>query len=345
MASLDSANRIRSCLLLGAVGDALGAPVEFTGARIIERTYGIEAPDKLAFAGPPPARFTDDTQMTLFMAEGLRRALDHGVARDRDAFREEMARSLVHWLATQNKQVFAELEDRDSKLLEVEGLRVPRAPGNTCLTSCRHIYDGGALPDIDHRINNSKGCGAVMRSAPFGLVAESAQEAFAWARDAGVLTHCHPSGYLSAAYFAAVIFGLAREQSLEQAMAVADELLAREPEAEETQEAVAGARRVTSSGELSFEDLVSLGEGWVGEEALAMSLAVAMTANVESEEGIRQALWLSVRHSGDSDSTGAMVGNLIGAMCPPEAMPAGWLEQLEMREVVAACLVTAGEGV
>jgi ADP-ribosylglycohydrolase len=345
---------LQNTLLLGAVGDALGAPVEFMGARIIERTYGLEPPADLAFASPPPAKFTDDTQMTLFMAEGLRRALDCGVARDRKAFRQEMARSLVHWLGTQNRQVFEELDDRDSRLLEVEGLRVPRAPGNTCLTSCRHIYDSGPrrdhLPDIDRRINDSKGCGAVMRSAPFGLVAESAEEAFGWARDAGVLTHCHSSGYLSAAYFAAVIFGLARGQGFDEAMAVADELLTGEEQAEETQEAVAGARRAASGGELnvdelvgcdeliSFDAMVGLGQGWVGEEALAIALAVAMGADVASEEGIRQALWLSVRHSGDSDSTGAMVGNLIGAMCAPEAMPERWLAQIEMRQVVAHCL-------
>lgn len=177
-----------------------------------------------------------------------------------------------------------------------------------------------------------------MRSAPYGLVAETASEAFGWARDSGVLTHCHPSGYLSAAYFAAVIYGLSHDQEFDHAMAVADELLAAEAEAEETQQAVAGARRVTASGALSFEELVSLGEGWVGEEALAMALAVAMTADVDSQEGIRKALWLSVRHSGDSDSTGAMAGNLIGAMCSPEAMPTHWLSQLEMHDVVAGVL-------
>lgn len=69
--SLADKTTAQNTLLLGAIGDALGAPVEFKGARIIERTYGVEPPEELAFAGPAPARFTDDTQMTLFMAEGL----------------------------------------------------------------------------------------------------------------------------------------------------------------------------------------------------------------------------------------------------------------------------------
>lgn len=320
------------CLLLGAIGDALGAPIEFNKAEYIERTYGVEPPEDLAFEGPAPARFTDDTQMTLFMAEGLHRALDAGVAGKREAFRQIMADSLVDWLATQDRRVLEELEDSRSELLKFEDLHKRRAPGNTCLTSCYHMHRGGHLPDVDARINDSKGCGAIMRSAPFGLWAESAEQAFGWALDSGVLTHCHPSGYLSGAYFAAMIFELARGQDFDQAMARADALLAREPEAQETQAAVEAARRVTRFGTLSFDDMVTLGEGWVGEESLAVALAVARTADISTQDGIREALWLAVRHSGDSDSTGAIAGNLIGAMCADEAMPARWLEQLEMRE-------------
>lgn len=321
------------CLLLGAIGDALGAPIEFYQADRIERIYGLKPPEDLAYANPGPARFTDDAQMTLFMAEGLRRALDAGVAAEREAFRQIMADSLVDWLATQDPRVLEELEASRSELLKYDDLHRRRAPGNTCLTSCYHIHRGGHLPDVNARINDSKGCGAIMRSAPFGLWAETVEQAFGWALDSGVLTHCHPSGYLSAAYFAAMIFELARGQDFEQAMATADALLAQEPEAEETQAAVESARRATRFGTLSFEDMVTLGEGWVGEESLAVALAVAKTADIGSEDGIREALWLAVRHSGDSDSTGAIAGNLIGVMCADEAMPARWLEQLELREV------------
>lgn len=327
--------RIESTLLLGAIGDALGAPVEFHKAQTIEATFGIEPPQDLAYADDPPARFTDDTQMTLFMAEGLKRALRRGVARDRDGFRREAARSLVHWLATQDRSVLTEIDDaEDSALLDVKDLHVQRAPGNTCMSSCRYIHRGGALPDLDNRINDSKGCGAVMRSAPYGLWADTADEAFRWARDAGVLTHCHPSGYLSAAYFAALIFELAQGTEFDAAMEVADQLLAREEDAEETQQAVAAAKGVTDDGSLSFEEMITLGEGWVGEEALAIALAVARAADLSSADGVRQALWLAARHDGDTDSTAAMAGNLIGAICEPEAMPKRWVEQIKMRQVI-----------
>jgi ADP-ribosyl-[dinitrogen reductase] hydrolase len=329
-----NASRIESTLLLGAVGDALGAPVEFHKAQTIEATFGIEAPEDLAYADEPPARFTDDTQMTLFMAEGLKRAIKRGVARDRDRFRHEASRSLVHWLATQDRTVLAAIDDgSDSDLLDVEELHVQRAPGNTCLSSCWHIHGGGALPDVDNRINDSKGCGAVMRSAPYGLWANSANEAFWWARDAGVLTHCHPSGYLSAAYFAAMIFELAHGADFDVAMEVADQILAEENGAEETRRAVAAAREVTGDGELTFQQMTTLGEGWVGEEALAVALAVARTTDPSNPNSIRQSLWMAARHDGDTDSTAAMAGNLIGAICAPEAMPDRWIEQIEMRRL------------
>lgn len=333
-----TADRRARCLILGAVGDALGAPVEFSRAASIERQYGAEPPQSLAYSCAAPARFTDDTQMTLFMAEGLLRALHKGIADERAVFREEMATSLVHWLATQDERVFDDIGVDESQLLTIDELHVNRAPGNTCLSSCRHIYRGGELPDLSNRINDSKGCGALMRSAPYGLLAESAPQAFAWARDAGVLTHCHPSGFLSAAYFAAVIHQLCAGDSLGEAMTVADELLRGEPGSEQTRTAVDQAKDVAASGHLSFQQLTSLGEGWVGEEALAMALAVAMSADMDSEQDIRDALWLSVRHSGDSDSTGALSGNLLGAMASADVLPTSWIEELELRQVLETIL-------
>ncbi len=64
------AERIRGCLLGGAVGDALGTPVEFQSWARIRAVHGPEGVTELS----TPGRFTDDTQMSLFTAEGLIRA-------------------------------------------------------------------------------------------------------------------------------------------------------------------------------------------------------------------------------------------------------------------------------
>ena len=175
-----------------------------------------------------------------------------------------------------------------------------------------------------------------MRSAPFGLAA-SREEAFRWARDAGVLTHGHPSGYLSGAYFAAVIFDIARGAPLADAMRLADELLAKERGHEEMRAIVAEVRRLVAAGPPTAEAIEKLGGGWVGEEALGIGLLCARTAGGATPHDVAAAVWRWVAHGGDSDSTGSITGNLLGAMHGVDALPSRWLAQLEMRDVIERC--------
>ncbi|MBK8809431.1 MAG: ADP-ribosylglycohydrolase family protein [Acidobacteria bacterium] len=60
-----------------------------------------------------------------------------------------------------------------------------------------------------------------------------------------------------------------------------------------------------------------LGGGWVGEEALAISIYCSLV----SENDLSGALLLAVNHSGDSDSTGAITGNILGALHGIGAIP------------------------
>ena len=62
-----SVEKARTCLLCGAMGDCLGADIEFQSRKQILEHYGTEGKTELA----TPTEFTDDTQMTLFTAEGL----------------------------------------------------------------------------------------------------------------------------------------------------------------------------------------------------------------------------------------------------------------------------------
>jgi ADP-ribosylglycohydrolase len=77
--------------------------------------------------------------------------------------------------------------------------------------------------------------------------------------------------------------------------------------------------------------LRELGKGFVAEEALAMGLYCALGAN-DFEDGII----LAVNHSGDSDSTGAITGNLLGSSAGVEAIPERWLAPLELRSTIEA---------
>ena len=185
-------------------------------------------------------------------------------------------------------------------------------------------------------LNNSKGCGGVMRVAPVGLVAEDEEPAFSLGCEAAAITHGHPSGYYSAGCFAAIVYHLTEGRSLPESIELSLGILERpeNDEHEECAEAVHKAVALWRDGSLkpSPEVIERLGAGWVGEEALAISLYCALA----SQDDFARGVLLAVNHSGDSDSTGAITGNLLGLMLDVGAIPEKWLAELELRAEIEA---------
>lgn len=314
-----SEDRVVGCLLAGGLGDALGYPIEFMSAAEIKARGPME----------PGTLFSDDTQMTLFVAEGVIRAKqrldDKGICDPIAVVRG----ALLRWYATQTGGPVGEWP---GWLVQVRELHSRRAPGNTCMGSLAALARGGRPGTVASPPNDSKGCGAVMRAAPFGLGLVSREAAFDLARDTGVLTHGHPSGYLSGAYLAALIWDLCRGTPLHEALGAADVLLRKERGFEEVAAAVAAAR--AGRGRPSVTALEKLGGGWVGEEALAIALRCVLAHDPSVPRAIETTLWTAAAHGGDSDSTASIAGNLLGAMYGADALPRDWLSQLELREVI-----------
>jgi hypothetical protein len=69
-----------------------------------------------------------------------------------------------------------------------------------------------------------------------------------------------------------------------------------------------------------------LGHRWVAEEALAIGLCCALIA-----PNFEEAVVVAVNHSGDRDSTGAIAGKICGALYGDAAIPARWVDSLELR--------------
>ncbi|WP_055586976.1 ADP-ribosylglycohydrolase family protein [Peterkaempfera griseoplana] len=333
--------RIRGCLLGGAVGDALGNPVEFRSLAGIRDTYG-----EAGVTGPVRdgqgvvGRVTDDTQMTLFTAEALIRARIREAAKGIGGAETSMMRhSYLRWLETQEHRAPQPVEAGDADvrsgwLRQQEWLYARRAPGNACLSGLRsrHVPDPyAALDGRPGPVNSgSKGCGTVMRSAPFGLTGLPAERAFTLAGRCAQITHGHPTGYYAAAALAAITTHLLDGDSLEGAVLRAMELLGRHPGHEETTDALRTALRLAAEGGPTAEKVQSLGAGWIAEEALAIAVYCALAART-----VREALLLSVNHSGDSDSTGSVCGNLLGAHHGDVRLPADWLAVTEGRGTIA----------
>lgn len=319
-------SRIRGCLLAGAIGDALGAAVEFDDWEAIRDRFG---PDGITAFAPAYGRLgaiTDDTQMTLFTAEGFIRARQRFADRGICDIPGVINRAYLRWLATQGERPPHDPDVGSAEngwLFQQRFLHSRRAPGNTCMSALR----AGGRGSVDKPRNDSKGCGGVMRVAPIGLVAS---QPFELAVDAAALTHGHPSGYLSAGALGELISNVMDGRSLEEAVQRARDRVAVEAGGGEVADAIDHAMRMTSSAPRpSAESISQLGEGWVGEEALAISIYCALLA-----EDVRDGIVRAVNHSGDSDSTGAITGNILGALHGEEALPADLLAGLEGREVI-----------
>jgi ADP-ribosylglycohydrolase len=312
----------------GAVGDALGASVEFLSLAQIRARFGPQGLTDLAPAYGLLGAVTDDTQLTLFTAEGLIRANNRYLDRAICDTPVVVYGAYLRWLDTQGgrSQNPAFAQAQDGWLVGVPELRARRSPGNTCLTALQ----GPKMGSLSSPINDSKGCGGVMRIAPVGLLGWPAKASFLLGCELAAITHGHPSGYLAAGCLAATIAEVVSGQTLPAAIATATAILKEQPHHRECLTAVEDAlEQARGKARPGPEAVERLGAGWLAEEALAIALYCAAVAD-SFEEGVL----LAANHSGDTDSTAAITGNLLGALLGREAIPAKWLDKLELRGVI-----------
>ena len=309
---MDNVTKIRACLFGGAMGDALGAEIEFWSLERIRARFphGLkELPPHDGRAG----RITDDTQMGLFTAEGLIRAVVRGQARGICAPEGVVHHALLRWYRTQGGVPKMELCDRG--LAGDARLRKRRAPGITCLSAlgeARHFGDVAR--------NDSKGCGTIMRVAPCALIAHDAAQAETLARDTSALTHGHVLGQEAAVAFARILFEVFHGATLERA--VGSVSLSRPI-------MVALDAAMTEPADGTPENVERLGRGWVAEEALAIAVYAARVGR-DVEHGLQ----VAVTHGGDSDSTGGVAGNLLGLLHPAETLDHRWRIEIECADLI-----------
>lgn len=324
--------RFLGCLLGGAVGDALGGSVEFLSRTQILQQFGENGITDYAYAYGGKGKITDDTQMTLYTAEGLLRGQMRGLEKGITSYTNTVAHAYIRWLATQGEQNQRVPTLMDGWLHQQRELHHQRAPGMTCLSALRDMEQAG-----EPAANDSKGCGGVMRVAPVGLFCwhfldrSETAKVFEMGADIAALTHGHPSGYLTGGVLAVLIFALADGATLMEALDHAKSLLVSHRGHEETLQALDNAVQLSTAGISHPEAIRLLGEGWVAEEALAISLYCALVA-----ESFEQAIIVAVNHDGDSDSTGAITGNILGTALGVTAIPERWLKPLELKPVIEA---------
>ena len=328
-------SKIQGSLIGGAAGDALGYEVEFMRDSEIQRRFGPEGITAYVLH-EGKALFSDDTQMTLFTANGLLYgetcASLHGTGKEawpyiRDAYKD--------WLYTQDP---SRKPDRFvSWLVSVPELHSRRAPGMTCMSAMRSKKVG----TIEKPLNDSCGCGGVMRTAPVGLFyghddgRVSPGDIVRYGAYAAAFTHGHPWGYIPAGMLSLIVARAAFgndplpkiiSDSFEVTKAVFDYDGYWGGFAAFIQKAV----DLSGNDSSDRENIRQIGEGWVGHEALA----IAIYAALRYEHDFSKALIAAVNHDGDSDSTGAVCGNILGAYLGMEGIGPQWTENLELRDTI-----------
>ncbi|SMD21354.1 ADP-ribosylglycohydrolase family protein [Lentzea albidocapillata] len=323
--------KLRGCLIGGAIGDALGANTENLPMEVVYERHGPQGITDL----PDDPAITDDTQMTLFTFEAMIR----GHVRERTTGNGGIVAVVQHayqrWLHTQKtpwekaRGPLSTLDEPDGRLIGHRDLFRLRAPGLTVTSALQQYGRTGVMATAENPANDSKGCGGVMRVAPIAFYADDASQAFALAKCAAGLTHGHPSGYLSAGFFAVLVWEALRGKGLLDGVDTAMKAVVRHEGHEEVVAAVEHAIELAALGEPSVARVEELGGGGVGDTALAIALYSALVTDDPNE-----ALLISVNHGGDNDSTASLCGNLVGALHGVEKIRPDWVERVQFRDVI-----------
>lgn len=310
--------RLHASLIGGAIGDSLGADIEFLSLEQIRRRFPEGITDLPPHQGLRGA-ITDDTQMTLFTAEGIIRAYVRGALKGICHPPSVVHHALLRWLRTQGGT--PRVETDDVGLIADRRLWARRAPGLTCMSALEQSARFG-----DSAQNDSKGCGTIMRVAPVALMV-SRDRVQSIALETSAVTHGHPTGQIAAAAWAEMLADVSMGADLEESATQIAETYAHMKDGNETVVAIRNALKAPRDG--SAETVESLGGGWVAEEALAIALYACLAG-----KSFDESLQIAVLHGGDSDSTGAIAGNMLGLLDPSAALKHPWASVIEGADII-----------
>lgn len=316
-------NKVLGSLIGGAIGDALGYQIEFKKG-IKERQVCKYYEDK--------GIISDDTQMTLFTANALiwreTRISRRGIAM---VPTDAIYFAYLDWLDTQNGTTLH--KNQISWIKDIKELNVARAPGNTCISA----LSSGKKGSIKKPINDSKGCGGIMRVSPIGLYVDSALDAGRIAAEATALTHGHPLGIMPSYILSVMLHYIVKENlNLEDSLNNAIKLCKQYfrfsyfKDKNYLFKLINRAVRLSKEDVSDLEAINSLGQGWVAEE----TLAIAIYSCLKHKDSFADTVICAVNHDGDSDSTGAVAGNIIGAYLGIEAIPDYYICNLELKDTI-----------
>lgn len=289
-------NYFKGCMYGLAIGDALGAPVEFLSVEQIYQRYGKEGMrDFVQYNNLGYANYTDDTQMSIAIAKALIMAGHENL----ETIMDNISKQFIEWLDSPENN---------------------RAPGNTCISGCVRLKKGTHWSKSGSEW--SKGCGSAMRSAPIGLFYyDNIEKLIEVSIASSKITHAHPTA-LAASVGTAYLTALAVKK--EEISTMIDRLCTVtkniSPEFVEKINQINDVLDLDSAN--AFE---KLGGGWIGEEAVACALYCFLCSPCNYTKTVLKA----INSSGDSDSIGCIAGAISGAYNGIENIPEKWVKNIE----------------
>ena len=334
-----SRERFVGSVLGASVGEALGTPITGDSWQEIQTRHGERGLADYVPAGHPSGRLGSDTQIMLFSLEGMIR----GNVSRRRSDTADPARHIQHayqrWLHTQHLswpraagEFLTSTPEPDGWLVKQRALCQTRNPGRTMMRTLIAFAKGQqSMGTPEHPVSDSQGSAALMRAVPATLWSHDPEEIFRVAMNTATLTHGDPVAYLSTGALAVLVFRLMRGEDLRTAADLAAEQAAKHAGHEEVTRRLHAATWLADSGESGPAIIEThLGSGRTAAEALAIGLFAALSSGGDFDNGLR----VAVNHSGNSATSGAVCGSLVGALTGADDIPERWLASLELYEVI-----------
>lgn len=312
-------NHYIGCMVGTAIGDAFGAPIEFLKLSKIKKLYGAEGLTYLTPSRTGKISFTDDTQLAIFTADGLLKSAVKNSNIAAEPNYSTVYNSYRNWykVCTQNMKV------DDGWVTDIDKMYGRQRYGSTCMEVLSQDNHGS----IEEPINNSKGSGGVMRSAPIGLMYyKTPEKSFKIAAKCAALTHGNPNGYLSAGVYASIISYLINGETIQDSIDKSINLLSREVNGDELYALLNKAKKLVGEDIEPTKAVKQLGLGWDGDEALA----IAVYSVLKTPNDFQQVLVNACNHDGDSDTVGSIAGGIMGTYLGYDGIPNEFKEKVEL---------------
>ncbi len=304
------------CLLGGAIGDAMGGSIEFLNRKEIKDRYGKNGLEKLILNEAGIAEITDDTQLTLFTADGLIKAYTE------ENELPEMKKIYDSYKNWYQMQISGKKLEK-GWISQISELCDRRVPGATCKAALKQ----GVIGTIEKPINNSDGSGGLMRVSPVGLLYYKNQElAFEIGSKCAALTHGHPDAYLSAGVYSAIIANIIQGKSLEKAVDDSIEILNKYDGSENLRTKLYLAKFYSKKIKSPQDAIKLLDEGSHSSRALAISIFCALTC----EKSYKNAILTATNYSTSKDTTAALTGSILGSYLGKNAIPQDFIKNVEL---------------